>query len=86
VTGVQKCALPICFRQETLVPGVLAWYVGDCGKLNEDTSLRDKVVRVLDKHLFEPLGREPLETKSSNQAKALWQRVREQSKLIQRID
>ncbi len=74
------------FRQETLVPGVCAWYVGDCGKLNEDTSLRDKVVRVLDKHLLGPLGREPLETKSSDRARKLWQRVREQSKLIQRMD
>ena len=73
-------------KPENLIPACLAWYIGGRGALLENKGLRDGVVRALDKHLFEPLDKEPLRSKSSNRAQHLWKSLERASALISAVD
>jgi hypothetical protein len=73
-------------KLENLIPACLAWYIGGRGALLEDKGLRDGVVRALDKHFFEPLDKEPLQSKSSNRAQHLWKSLKRASALISQVD
>jgi hypothetical protein len=76
------------FKHHNLIPACVAWYVGKRGELIENTKLRDEVVCALDMHLFAPLGKKTLGSKSSNVATQLWTAVNNvsRSQLIQRTD
>jgi len=73
-------------KPENLIPACAAWYIGGRGELLKDKSLRDGVVRALNKHFFEPLGKEPLRSKSSNRAQHLWKSLKRASVLVSSVD
>jgi hypothetical protein len=74
------------YKPENLIPACVAWYVGGYRERTPNTKLRREVVRALDRYLFEPLGKEELESTSSNRARQLWGAVENAYPLIDRVD
>ena len=69
-------------KANILLPACVGWYVAGRGDLSEQTEERRRVVRILNRELLVPCGKEPREESSSQ----FWRDVRSVSDAIERLE
>ena len=73
-----------------LIPAVVAWYVGDRGKVIEQHDLKPKVARILchnlDEDLLRPRGKELFHKKGWDSAEYVWELIERVSQPLLRVD
>jgi hypothetical protein len=78
------------FDPDYLIPAVVAWYVGDRGRLIERHDLKPKVARILrdnlDEGLLRPRGKRIFHGKGWDSAEYIWEFVERISQPVLRVD
>jgi hypothetical protein len=73
-------------KADNLIPAVVAWYMGERGRLIEQPRLRPTVARLLNEALLSPCGKQQLAEGASNSSDTVWRDAKLVDPFIRRAE